>query len=185
LSVPNKVVIGSKWPTLSITYQKAIQDIFSSDMNWDLLKTAINGQIRYGLLGKGNYSFTYGNFLNNRSMEFMDWHHFNGNRTFVAKNGLNNYSVLDYYTYSTNKSFIETTYEHHFDGFIFNKIPLIRKLKWRTVTGIRYFNTDFELNYAEINVGIENIFKVLRVDFVTSFESREKVRTGVVFRLYL
>ena len=185
ISIPEKVVIGSKWPTLSLTYKKAIKNVFGSDMDYDLLQAAIDGRIRYGLLGEGRYNITYGNFLNNKTMEFMDWHHFNGNRTFVAKNGLNNYSVLDYYTYSTNKSFAEAAYEHHFNGFIFNKLPLIRKLKWRAVAGIRYFNTDFEINYAEINVGIENVFKVLRVDFVVSFESGQKVRTGVVFRLYL
>ena len=27
--------------------------------------------------------------------------------------------------------------EHHFDGFLLNKIPLIRKLDWRAIAGFR------------------------------------------------
>jgi len=185
ISVPEKVVLSSKWPTLSITYQKAINGILGSDMNFDLLQATIDGNIRYGLLGQGRYMIAYGHFLNNNTMEFIDWHHYNGNRTIVAKNGLNNYSLLDYYDYSTDQSYVEAAYEHHFNGFVFNKLPLVRKLKWRAVTGFRFFSPTVAQRYTEINAGVENIFKFLRVDFVVSFESGEKTRTGVVFRLYL
>jgi len=83
--------------------------------------------------------------------------------------------------------------DHYFNGFIFNKIPLIKKLKWREVItgkllmgGIRDENnpdrtpdqlkfpvTDgvtstFSLSgpYIEVSAGIANIFKLLRVDVV-------------------
>jgi len=185
ISIPEKQVLGSKWPTISLTYKKAIKNIFGSDMDWDYIEAMLEGRIRYGLLGEGSYMAKYGSFLNDNTMEFMDWHHFNGNRTIVAKNGLSDYSLLDYYEYSTDQSFVEAAYEHHFNGFIFNKLPLIRKLKWRAVAGARFFSPTVTQRYTEVNVGIENIFKFLRCDFVVSFESGEKVRTGVVFRLYM
>ena len=70
---------------------------------------------------------------------------------------------------------------HHFDGYFLNKIPLFRKLKWREVLTYRtvagslndknrremVMPSDFyELNqpYMEVAGGVENIFKIFRVD---------------------
>ena len=72
--------------------------------------------------------------------------------------------------------------EHHFDGFFFNKIPVWRRLGLREVfttkmavssldpKKISFSDLPTELKglngfYAEIGFGIENIFKLLRVDF--------------------
>jgi hypothetical protein len=69
----------------------------------------------------------------------------------------------------------------HLDGFFLNKVPLFRKLKWREVVSAKGVIGNFdEANedilvlpentytlskpFAEAAVGIENIFKVLRVD---------------------
>jgi hypothetical protein len=72
--------------------------------------------------------------------------------------------------------------EHHFDGFFFNKIPVWRKLGLREVfttkmavssldpKKVSFSDLPTELKglngfYAEIGFGIENILKLLRVDF--------------------
>ena len=74
--------------------------------------------------------------------------------------------------------------EHHWEGLLFDRIPLIKKLKWRLVTTGRVtygaissrhnsamllptFTKQFgNVPYTELAVGIENIFKVGRVDLV-------------------
>ena len=83
---------------------------------------------------------------------------------------------------------------YHMNGLIFNRIPFVKKLKWREVisfrgvfghlseknrpdplnTGVLYkfpyendnYNTLGTMPYMEAAIGIENIFKVLRVDYV-------------------
>jgi hypothetical protein len=72
--------------------------------------------------------------------------------------------------------------EHHFDGAIFNRIPLVRKLNLRSLVSAKALignakdsNLDFialpdgmrvpENWYVEVGFGIENILQLLRVDF--------------------
>ena len=183
ISVPYKSVLGSKYPDLVVSYIKGVSGVFGSDVDFDVLKLSIEGSQKLGLFGTLQYRALYGVFLNNRKMEFMDYHHFNGNRTIFGKFRLNAFQLLDYYTYSTNRSYIEAYAEHHFNGFIFNKLPLIRKAGLRAVAGFRYFTPAFETNYFEINAGIENIFRVFRIDFVAGYEAGRNVRSAVVIGL--
>ena len=69
---------------------------------------------------------------------------------------------------------------YYLNGWLFNRIPLLKKLKWREVLSCRglYGNLSDKNNpafqqdllghtpYVEAGVGVENIFKVLRVDYV-------------------
>lgn len=180
ISVPEKSIIGSKYPDFTITYLKGIPGFFGSDSDFDVLKIGIDGSQKFGLFGTMHYRGLYGAFLNNRKMEFMDYHHFNGNRTIFSNFRLNSFQLLDYYSHSTNKNYLEASAEHHFNGFIFNKLPLIRKTKWKAVGGFRYLNTEFSTNYFEVSAGIENIFKLIRIDFVAGYEAGRNVRTGIV-----
>jgi hypothetical protein len=115
---------------------------------------------------------------------FQDFRHFYGDRTIFGKNYLDGFQLLRYYANSTDKWYVEAHYVHHFDGFVFNKIPGFRKLKWQLVAGGHFVYTPEYKEYGEVNIGIENIFRILRFDFVTGFgrDVREfGVRIGIEF----
>jgi hypothetical protein len=177
-----KRIIGSKYPELALAYRKGIPDVFSSDVDFDLTSASVSDRIRFGLFGGIKWSVTYGKFLNNKQMQFMDWHHFNGNQTFFSSFRLNDFNLLDYYTYSTNDEFTEMHGEYNFGGFILNKIPLLRKLKLSEIAGVHYFRTPFMKNYMETSFGFEKL-GFLRADFVLSFANGGKASTGFVFGL--
>jgi hypothetical protein len=50
-----------------------------------------------------------------------------------------------------------------------NKIPLFRRLKWNLVAGSNAFYVNRDNNYVEIFGGLENIFKLIRVDVVGAY----------------
>ena len=50
-----------------------------------------------------------------------------------------------------------------------NKIPLFRRLKWNLVAGSNAFYVNRDNNYVEIFGGLENIFKLVRVDLVGAY----------------
>ena len=82
------------------------------------------------------------------------------------------------------------------NGFVFNRIPLLKELKWREVASFRgmigdlskknnpeYNNSLFQFPdgaykmgkkpYMEATVGIENIFKLMRIDYVWRLSYRD------------
>ena len=90
---------------------------------------------------------------------------------------------MDYYSYSTQQYYAGFHLEHHFNGWIFNKIPLLKKTKLREVLGFHYLTNDIVQNYYEFNFGIDNIFKTIRVDFIMGFEGDKLMRNGIVIRI--
>lgn len=175
-----KIFLDSKWPVFSLTYKKAIPGIFNSVTDYDLLEVGLRHDIKMGIFGTTTYIGRGGGFIRNNTVAFQDFKHFNDNQTIFGIHNLDGFQILDYYSASTNDWFAEAHMEHHFDGFFFNKIPGVRKLKLQTVFGVHFLYTPEYKDHTEISVGIENILKVIRTDFVTSFDSRG---TNFAFRL--
>ena len=69
--------------------------------------------------------------------------------------------------------------EHHFNGLITNKIPLFNRLKWHLVAGSNIFYVNRNNYYLEAFAGIENIFKLFRVDFVTAYQAQPGRSFGI------
>lgn len=178
-----KIITGSKYPRLNIAYTKAIPTL-NATANYDLVKIYIQDDIKLGLFGTFAYRANAGYFINNKTMYFMDYKHFNGNQTILAnRDYLNSFKLLPYYTYSTNKEYIELHAEHHFNGFIFNKIPLLKKTKIQEVVGGHALFSDKLSNYYEVNFGLENIFRIVRFDYVLAYGINGKVTNGFLIGL--
>lgn len=176
-TAPNiKTVTGSKYPSLLLDYRKGI-DGLGSVVNYDLLTVGLEHTLNLKWLGNSRYSITAGSFLNNRNMYFMDYYHFNGNQTLFSGFGLADFQLLDYYTASTNRQFIEGHFEHNFLGFFLNKIPLIKKLKLEEIGKASILTTDGKNTYGELSIGIQRLG--FRADFVAGFSNQKQVSTGL------
>ncbi len=172
-----KWVYGSRYPTFNIEYRKGIYGAFGSDVNYDMVRLSVTDRMDFKLFGKATYLITAGRFLNKRKMEFMDFYHFSGNKTILSNFDFTDFQLLDYYTYSTKDYFVEAHYEHNFSGFIFNKFPLLRKLKLSELAGVHYFYTEKRDNYAEVFLGIEKL-NIVRGDFVMAFTKDGQIASG-------
>jgi Family of unknown function (DUF5686)/CarboxypepD_reg-like domain len=107
-------------------------------------------------------------------------------------------NTMNFFEFTTDKN-ARVQYIHDFGGYITNRIPLIRKLNWRThFTASSLWGTISDANQAliplkdsngvdvprvktfrpnkpfvEAGFGVSNIFKVLRVDFFHRFTYNE------------
>ena len=130
------------------------------------------------LFGTNYYSFGGGGFPNHSAIDYPDYKHFYGNFLNTGGSELLDFYLIQYYRNSTDLYFAEAHIEHHFGGFIFNKIPGIRKLKLDEVLGFHFLYTPTQKEYFQINAGLANIAKVLRVDFVAGFLGHTQYRFG-------
>jgi hypothetical protein len=115
--------------------------------------------------------------------------------SFITSGGqsyfLNNvdFNMLSQYEFVTDQ-YISAYLEHHFDGYILNKIPYINRLKlreilyaraiWGSYSQANYntlipgfnFTAPAKYPYVEAGFGFENIFKLLRVDLMWRLDYR-------------
>lgn len=165
---------GSKYPELTVIYKKSIPIKGFSDLNFDFLEGQLEGNIPMKLLGTMHYRFGGGGFPNHKRVEYPDYKHFYGNLVTQGGTDLLGFYLVRYYRYSTNLWFAEGHVEHHFGGFLFNKIPGIRTLKLDEVVGFHVLYNPTRKQYLQFNIGFANILKVLRVDFVAGYGSQKR-----------
>ncbi len=176
----NKVAAGSKYPTFSFNYTKGIYNIFGSDVNFDKWRFTVNDSKNFKLAGEVKYKIGAGGFLNSKKVFIQDYQHFNGNRSTAASEYVNSFQLAPYYANSTNANFYSFAHlDHHFNGLLTNKIPFFKKLNWNLVAGTNAFYVNKNNNYAEVFVGLENIFKILRVDFVAGYINGNKGKAAL------
>lgn len=174
---PNRrIFLGSDYPIFTLAYAKG-----TAEIDYDYIGFSAEDDLNLGMAGSLEYDFSAGTFLNAKRLQFMDFKHFNTTQTVFNPSALRSFRALPYYEYSTSGAFLEAHVEHHFNGFIFNKIPLLKKLRWQEVLGLHWLRTEQLRGYAEFTFGIEKILKILRADYVMVWQ--ENQRAGNAFRI--
>jgi len=135
------------------------------------------------MAGVLNYRLGMGGFIGNQKVEVPDYQHFNGNISTIATPYLNSFQILPIYEFSTiTKFYALGHFEHHFNGFLTNKIPGFRKLNWYLVTGVNTFHYN-RTDYTEVFVGLENILKSIRIDIYWAIKDKDHYATDFTIGL--
>jgi hypothetical protein len=163
-----------------LNYEKGIDQLAVSDVNYDRIEIGVEDELSLGMLGRFSYSGYYGNFLNSSDLYFMDYAHFMGNQTVFSGFEQRRFDLLDYYSNSTADEYVQVFAEQNFGGFITNKLPLIKKLKLNEVAGFRYLHVPGLDDHMEVSFGLEKL-GILRADYVMAFDKSRNLRSGFVF----
>jgi len=176
-----KVGIGSRYPTLSASITQGINGLLGSDANFTKWRFSVTDEMNLKLFGRLNYKYSMGGFLGAKSVALPDYQHFLGNETIFANDYVNSFQLARYYQLSNTSDFYATfNMEYHLNGFITNKIPGFKKLNWFLVTGVNIASVAGGENHGEYFIGLENIFKVIRVDYVRGIaDGTYKPETGI------
>ncbi|MBJ2174306.1 carboxypeptidase-like regulatory domain-containing protein [Aureibaculum sp. A20] len=189
ISYPDRKInlYETKYPALNIGYTKGFA-ASENKYNYDLVQARLYQDLKFGNKGTFSYNIKAGKFLNTDELSFTDYKHFNGNQTHVNLdlNYTNSFYLLPYYNLSTDDQYAEFHAQHHFNGYLLRKIPLLNKLQFQLVVGAKALFTPDNTPYSEYSVGLDNIgfgkFRFLRIDYVRSYFNG-KATNGVVFGL--
>ena len=178
---------NNDYPTLTFGYENA----FASNekkYEYQLITSQVQYDFDAGNKGTLGINLKAGTFINGDNISFVDYKHFNGNRTNVGSSAryLNVFNLMPYYSNSTNKSYFEAHLEHNDKGYIMNKIPLFSKLQSTLVLGFHSLAVPDRKPYTEFTVGLDNLgfgkLKLFRLDYVYSYQNGIQ-ENGIVFGL--
>ena len=176
-----KMNLGSKYPLFTAEISKGLKNLFGSDVDYLKWQSGVKDDLNFKLAGMFQYKVAVGGFINAAAVPFPDLKQFMGNQVVLATDYLAGFQALPYYQYpSAAKFWTEYHAEHHFNGFLTNKIPGFRKLNWYLVGGVNGLWMKGNTHYEELFLGFENIFKVVRADMVWSFDQGQY--RGAYFR---
>lgn len=177
----NRISLGTKHPVFTLNYTYGIKGVLKSDYEYHKLILKYKHKLKLGYLGVLKYSGEIGKVFGSTSTPYPLLEIHRGNESFISSSkAYNMMNVLEF----VSDEYVSGHIEHHFQGLFLNKVPLINKLKWREVAGVKgiwgnmskdnllemdlpdYTSTLRAKPYLEAFAGIENIFKVLRFDLM-------------------
>lgn len=183
----DRISLGTtRWPVITVRYTKGFKGIMESDFDYDKLRLSLYKRIKFGPLGVGYLDLAGEYIYGTLPYPLLGLHL--GNQTVIYSPVT--YNLMNYGEFGSDR-YATLQYQHHFEGFLFNRIPLIRKLKWRLVGTANVIygglsDANKEINapltlegeetlpigyfdhrpYVELGYGVENIFQFIRIDFV-------------------
>lgn len=179
--------VPSKYPDLWIFYKQGIPTL-GGDVRFSHLAASIVDEVSWGVRGQFQFAINGGFFFNKGETSFIDAKHFNANQLDVANptDYRTRFLLLPYYDASSVDQYFQAHFQHHFNGYIFDKIPGVSKLGWQLVLGAKYLKRDSLALYSEYHIGLDNLgyklFRLFRVDFAYSPSDEQ---FGVVLGLKL
>ena len=182
----NRYSLGTKYPIVELMLAKGISGVFSSAYNYSKYSLTIKDFMKISPYGTLSYKVFAGKI--NGAMPFTNLENHPGNDIFYYSRNV--YNLMNRFEYLSDQ-YAGANVEHNIGSGLFRFIPITRKLKWRQFWNVKAlwgslssennalnyvvdtlgnkipaFKILNGKNYIEIGTGIDNILKVLRLDFV-------------------
>jgi len=181
--------IIERYPVFSVQYNKGLDGFWSSHFTYDALRVSVSKRWFMNQLGYGDMTITGGKIWGVLPYPLLEM------PTVQANNDRHSMSfdLVNSMEFVADQ-FVKVSYDHQFQGFILNKIPLIKWFKLREIWGARMFYGQLSENnnpykstqvvnfdhdedgntmtyamdkypYWEGYVGLDNIFKIFRLQY--------------------
>lgn len=184
-----RIPIKNKYPIFTLRYIAGIKGLMNGQYNYQNISLNVAKRVYLSQFGFADVVMEGGYISGKLPYPLLTIHR--ANQTYAYQ--LNSFNLMNFMEFVSDR-YASANVDYYLNGFIFNKLPLIKKLKLREVAsfkvlygGVRDENnpvlntgtlkfpnsdglpTTYSLNnkpYMEVSVGVANIFKILRVDLV-------------------
>lgn len=172
-------VFMNKYPVISAEAARGFKGVFGSDYAYWRTKIRVSHRQKMGKIGYMDYMVEAGKIWGNLPYHLLEVH--TGNQSFINDDVA--FNTMRYFEFVSDQ-YVAIHIENHFEGYFLNRIPLLKKLKWREFIVNKVLIGKLSMQnkqgplvfpeglsglkqpYWETGFGIENIFKVMRVDFL-------------------
>ncbi|GAB2572839.1 DUF5686 and carboxypeptidase-like regulatory domain-containing protein [Spirosoma areae] len=185
-----RVPIAGRYPVYTLRFTAGIKGLLNGGYTYQNLMGTISKRFLVSQLGYSNVTLQGGYIFGQAPFPLLTIHR--ANQTYAYQ--LNSYNLMNFLEFVSDH-YASLSIDHSFNGFFFNKIPLLKKLKWREAVsvkalygglrsendprqnpalyqfpvdalGIPYTYTLTKTPYIEASVGVANVLKFFRIDLV-------------------
>ena len=190
----DKQSLGSKYPVVTLSAAIGIPGLLPGASEYYRFEGGIRYRPELPPIGYSTITVRGGHIVGTVPYPLLKLHEGNGTYFYDPYA----FSCMDYYEFASD-SWVAWFYEHHFNGLLLGRLPLIKKLRWREVLVFKgVWGTLSHRNdgsrpgsgapllfpagmssvstpYLEAGFGVENIFRLLRIDCIWRLTHREPV----------
>ncbi|HRG37876.1 MAG TPA: DUF5686 family protein [Bacteroidia bacterium] len=169
---------NNRSPVISLNYTWGIKKLFDGDFSYHKVNVSVSNRFRMAVLGYSQVLVKGGKVFSEIPYTLLEIPR--GNESYFWGNNI--FNKMNFFEFVSDQ-YVQGFWQHHFNGLLFNRVPLIKRLNIREVIGgnIAYGtlsskNQTFNENnaytvmtttpYAEVSAGIENILNIIRIDYV-------------------
>lgn len=176
----SRMSLGTRYPTVELHLATGLPRLAQSEYGYSKVVAHVYQRLQLGTLGWMRINAEAGRVWGDLPYPLLVLH--SGNETFYNDDLA--FNTMNYFEFMSDR-YVQLFLEHHFEGLFFNRIPLLRRLKWREVAAAKAVAGSLDMDrtqremlllpgmyslgdgpFVEVSAGVENILKVLRVDGV-------------------
>ncbi len=179
--------MGSKFPIFTVNLSYSPNNVLQNNYPFYSAQLQIHHTFFLGTFGELIYTLQGGKIWGTVPYPLLRLHE--GSETYIFDPY--SFNLMNYYEFASDEYFSAFA-EHHFQGLFLNKIPLLRKMNFREVLyakavvgsinaeNLKVIEFPTSLSeigskpYLEAGVGVENIFKVFRLDAIWRLSHHDK-----------
>lgn len=202
----NRFPVSQDAPVFSLSHTLAVKGLLGGDYSYHYTEAGFRKRFWFSAFGYTDVILKAGKVWNQVPFPLLIIPNANLSYTIQPEQ----YSLLNAMEF-INDEYASWDVTYYLNGFVFNRIPLLKKLKWREILSFKgmYGNLSDKNNptknselfqfpaatsfmgrtpYMEAGVGIENIFKIIRLDYVWRLTYRnltEIDRNGLRISLHI
>ncbi len=171
--------LGTKYPVAELVLTKGFSGVFKSAYDYTKIALTVKDYMKISPYGSFSYKLYAGKIFGTLPFTLLENHP--GNDIYYYSSG--SFNLMNRFEYLSDK-YAGINVEHNIGSGLFRFTNITRKLKWRqfwnakavtgslsnentalnNTTGI--FKTLNKKTYLEMGTGIDNIFKLFRIDFI-------------------
>ena len=125
----NRYPIFNKHPIFQVSYHASAKGIFGSEYSYHKLRLGIFKRFYLSILGYTNVELEMGKIYG-KGLPYTLLHIPRANQTLLYQ--LRSFNMMNFIEFASDE-YIKLNFRHYFNGFIFNRIPLFKRLKLREV----------------------------------------------------
>jgi len=183
--------IFNKYPIFTFNYTAGLKGFLEGEYNYHNFTAGVFKRVYLSQFGYADVNLD-GTYILGKNIPYPLLTIHRANQTYAYQ--LNSYNLMNFMEFISDHN-ASINVQYYMNGFLLNKIPAIKKLQWREVFSFKAIygglreennpsnnpkvyqwqtNADGDVSsftfakdpYMEASVGLSNIFKILRVDYV-------------------